>query len=284
MTRPNLKRRSLLRTAAAALTAGPSGCGQAKGQELRTQAGLAAIAARHGGFYGAATGSRLLAQDASLARAFAAECGLLVPEREAKWDPVPPALDRYDFFGLDRLAAFTEAHGMLFRGHCLVWHRGVPDWLPEALRAGDPRATLEGYVATVLGRYRGRVHSWDVVNEAVQVNAPGRLRSYIRAAAALGLEVYVTELDLTDRDLPADEEGRDRAAADLVRAYLGAALAEPAVKGVVTWGLSDRYSWLDQDSAHRRSDGARTRGLPLDDGMRRKPMWHALADALAGAP
>jgi endo-1,4-beta-xylanase len=108
------------------------------------------------------------------------------------------------------------------------------------------------------------------------------LRRFIRDVAALGLDVQITELDVTDVDLP-DDGTRDAIVARLTGDYLDAALAEPAVKGVITWGLSDKYSWLNTRSAPwgRRRDGKPERGLPLDDRIRRKPMWGAIADAFA---
>ena len=60
-------------------------------------------------------------------------------------------------------------------------------------------------------------------------------------------------------------------------------LAEPAVRAVVTWGLADKYSWLNTESAPwaRRGDGKPERPLPLDADLRRKPIWGAIADAFA---
>jgi endo-1,4-beta-xylanase len=107
------------------------------------------------------------------------------------------------------------------------------------------------------------------------------LRRFIRDVAELGLEVHITELDVTDKLLP-DDGSRDVLVARLVADYLGAALAEPSVKCLITWGLSDRYSWLNTPVAAfaRRADDRPVRGLPLDLTYHRKPMWAAIADAL----
>ena len=53
---------------------------------------------------------------------------------------------------------------------------------------------------------------------------------------------------------------------------------------VVTWGVSDRSSWLNETANARRTDGQQVRGLPLDDQMARKPMWRAMAAAFDTAP
>jgi endo-1,4-beta-xylanase len=67
-------------------------------------------------------------------------------------------------------------------------------------------------------------------------------------------------------------------------AYLDVALDEPSVKVVMTWGLSDRESWLNSDADFKRTDGLRVRGLPYDDQLKPKLMRSALAAALNGAP
>lgn len=109
-------------------------------------------------------------------------------------------------------------------------------------------------------------------------------RKFLADLAALGLELQLTELDVQDRTLPAETAARDRAVADLCRRVLDVALNERAVRMVTSWGLSDRYTYQNEDPATRRSDGLRSRGLPYDEQLRPKPMWQALADAFAHAP
>ncbi|MBV9785133.1 MAG: endo-1,4-beta-xylanase [Acidisphaera sp.] len=100
--------------------------------------------------------------------------------------------------------------------------------------------------------------------------------------ASLGLKIVITEMDVRDNGLPADIAVRDAAIAAHARAYLDAVLPCPAVLGVVTWGLSDRRSWLDDQMP--RADKLPQRPLPLDTEMHRKPLWTALAGALDLAP
>ena len=113
---------------------------------------------------------------------------------------------------------------------------------------------------------------------------PAVLRGFIQAVAGLGLEVYVTELDVTDRGLPPDIVLRDAAVARTLRAFLDAALAEPALRLVTLWGLSDRYTWMNESRFARREDGLPVRAHPYDDRFRPKPAWHAIADAFRAAP
>src|SRR5262249_18556442 len=55
-------------------------------------------------------------------------------------------------------------------GHCLVWHNQTPAWVEPALKRGNPSTILEAHVRRVVEQYRGDVHSWDVVNEAIEVH------------------------------------------------------------------------------------------------------------------
>jgi endo-1,4-beta-xylanase len=108
------------------------------------------------------------------------------------------------------------------------------------------------------------------------------LNRFVADIASLGMAVIVTELDVRDDRLPADVARRDAAVAAHAHAWLEAVLAHPAVLGVLTWGLSDKWSWLDE--RFPRPDGLPQRPLPLDAEMRRKPLWSALADVLDTAP
>jgi endo-1,4-beta-xylanase len=104
------------------------------------------------------------------------------------------------------------------------------------------------------------------------------LRRFLADVAAYDLKIAVTELDVRERDLSLPEEERDRRVAHEVKRYLDVVLDEPAVAGIVTWGLSDRHSWLN---AKLRKTGARNRGLPLDESLEPKLVKHAMVEALA---
>lgn len=120
----------------------------------------------HGLLYGAAAASYQL-EAADFSEALCSEAGMLVPEYEMKRGVVEAVRGKYDFSGVDRLLAFAQAHNMRFRGHPLVWHHRNPDWLEDALASAHEPGVLADYIAAVVGRYRGRFHSWDVVNEAL---------------------------------------------------------------------------------------------------------------------
>lgn len=106
---------------------------------------------------------------------------------------------------------------------------------------------------------------------------PKKLRKFLSDVAGLGLKILITELDVTDRKLPSDINIRDRLVAGVYEDYLDVVLDEPAVIGVLTWGLSDRYTWLS--SYRPRQDGLSVRPLPLDVNFNRKLAWNAIARA-----
>lgn len=124
-------------------------------------------AQQHGLTAGAAVVVRGLQSDPVLQQLITEQFGILVPEGELKWVALRPAQDKFDFTTSDALFDFAKAHKKLVRGHTFVWHNSVPDWLQKNAATLDVRQLLVEHIRTVAGRYRGRVHSWDVVNEAI---------------------------------------------------------------------------------------------------------------------
>ncbi len=111
---------------------------------------------------------------------------------------------------------------------------------------------------------------------------PRSYRAFLAEIAARGLPVLVTELDVLDDGLPTGFDRRDRGVAEVHRRYLEVLLDEPAVKAVVTFGLTDRYTWLDEDRPRR--DGTHRRPLAFDRRLRPKPAHDAIVRALRHAP
>lgn len=104
-----------------------------------------------------------------------------------------------------------------------------------------------------------------------------KFKSFLRDVASLGLKIMITELDVTDQDLPADISTRDSIIAGKYEEFLSVVIEEPSVIAVLTWGLSDKYSWLADERP--RTDGTPVRSLPLDMNLQRKLAWTALAQA-----
>ena len=336
------------------------------------QPGLDALASAKGLHYGAAIQPRHLA-DQAYAELVRHETGIIVGENAQNWHVLAPDTG-LDYTGADALADFARADSLLLRGHSLLWYARVPSWWDAIESRRIAEQAMLDHIARTVGRYRGRIVSWDVVNEAIEV-ADGRpdglrravflqrfgdgylARAFTAARAAdpacqlvyndygfeyatsyyeqrrralLGLltrfrrdgtpvdavalqshliagqefdaatwrrfladiaaknyRILLTELDVTDVALPADIEARDLAVADEYRRYLDATLDQPAVMSVLTWGLTDRWSWLRGPMApanRLRRDEGQARPLPFDEFLRRKPAWTAIAQAFAEAP
>ncbi len=326
-------------------------------------------AAAKGLIYGAACGRDLLASDKNLEACIIRECGVLTPENELKWQFLRPRPNVFDFSRADWMAKFARTHNMLFQGHTLVWHSQLPDWFKEVVNRQNAEKFLVEHITTVTKHYAGQIHSWDVVNEAIEpkdrlkaglrqspwlkflgpdyielayrvtaqtdpkamlvynendlehdtpeheakrtavlkllerlksrgtpIHALGiqshllghsslnakKLRNFLSNVTSFGLKILITELDVIDQKLPSDPIVRDRMIAGMYEDYLSIVLDERAVIAVLTWGLSDKHSWLPMFLP--RSDGLPVRPLPFDSNFKPKLAWNAIARAFDQAP
>jgi endo-1,4-beta-xylanase len=118
-------------------------------------------------------------QDVANAALVKREFNTISPENVLKWVIVHPQPDHYDFAPADKYVAFGERNGMFIIGHTLVWHSQVPGWVfqdapGQPLTRDALLARMKDHIQTVVGRYKGRIKGWDVVNEAL--NEDGTLR------------------------------------------------------------------------------------------------------------
>ena len=97
----------------------------------------------------------------------------ITAENVMKWLLIHPGPDRYDFDAADRFVKFGDERKHFIVGHTLIWHNQTPRWVFED-ETGKPvdretlLARMRDHIHTVVGRYKGRVHGWDVVNEALE--------------------------------------------------------------------------------------------------------------------
>jgi endo-1,4-beta-xylanase len=108
-----------------------------------------------------------------------AQFNSISPENCLKWERIHPLPNRYDFALPDRYVAFGKRNHMFVVGHTLVWHNQTPDWVfrddkGELLDRKALLKRLKNHIYTVVGRYKGKISSWDVVNEAL--NEDGTMR------------------------------------------------------------------------------------------------------------
>jgi endo-1,4-beta-xylanase len=118
-------------------------------------------------------------RDTATASLVKREFNTITPENVLKWERVHPQPARYEFAPADQYVAFGERNGMFVVGHTLVWHNQTPRWVFENAQ-GQPAtrdellARMREHISAVVGRYKGRIKGWDVVNEAL--NEDGSLR------------------------------------------------------------------------------------------------------------
>jgi endo-1,4-beta-xylanase len=313
--------------------------------------------------FGAAVRPDLLVSDPDYKKALVANCDMLVPEGGMLWANIRPAPDVFDFDEADRVATFASANDLQLRGHTLAWYAAMPSWTEGIETATEAERELTTHIRRVVGRYHGRIDSWNVVNEPlvddpsgpddlrasiwqrrlgvghialafraahaadpdcqlvineydiefegpryrrkraafaeliralVKSGAPlhgvgiqGHLRSeleidrvgladFARDMRMLGLAVLVTELDVIDNKLPRDIAARDAAAAACVRALLSAICEGAPLSAILSWGITDKFTWVPM--YFKRDDGAPNRPLPLDASYKPKPIMNVISE------
>jgi endo-1,4-beta-xylanase len=342
----------------------------ANDEQAVTGAGsLKAHAAARGLLTGCAVNANLFRDDEGFRRLLAEQYNIVVPENCLKWSLLRPTADTYNFADADSLIAFAETHGMKVRGHNFVWHEGLPSWFAGTVNKDNAQKFLVDHIHAVGGRYKGKIHSWDVVNEAIwirdsrpdglrtsspwfQMLGPGYIdlafrtareadptalltyneygiehdndddgkkraavfallrrmkaenvpidalgiqshiavskegfskgvRELLEGAKALGLQVFLTELDVNDDAVATNDTAeRDKIVAELYRSYLTTALEGSEVKAVLTWGASDKNTWLNNGIKFRGQHPDRLqRPLPFDHDYAPAPAFFAMRES-----
>ena len=118
--------------------------------------------------------------DPTLSRITSDQFSVLTPENEMKWQVVEPQQGTFDWTGADNLVNFAKTHEALVRGHTLVWHNQLPNWLTQGVANGtisdsQLRVLLHQHITTEVRRYRGRIWQWDVLNEMFTDSNPSQI-------------------------------------------------------------------------------------------------------------
>jgi endo-1,4-beta-xylanase len=175
--------RPILLFAAAALVAGLLFADDGKGPAGRKEPAarpLRELAAKRGILVGAAIDPWRIGQP-DMSRLIAREFSSITAENEMKCIILSRGPDEYNFKAADELVAFAEKNKMQIRGHTLVWHQATPAWITRTGWSKDQVLDwLKTYITTVVGRYKGKVYCWDVVNEVFEPNGKftGPLKSF----------------------------------------------------------------------------------------------------------
>jgi endo-1,4-beta-xylanase len=159
-----------LSTAAGAAPFGGAVAGHTAGaQQGVAPDSLRALAAK----VGLRVGSALIPQDIetpSYAAIAGSQFSVVTPGNAMKWQIVEPQQGVFDWSQADELVSFAHANHQLIRGHTLMWHNQLPDWLTTGVANGtisdaQLKELLHQHILTEVGRYRGQIWQWDVANE-----------------------------------------------------------------------------------------------------------------------
>ena len=116
---------------------------------------------------GVATNSHSLKTDSLYREKSLTNFNLITGEWQMKWGQLENASGQYNFEEFDYLVDFAESHGMKVHGYTLIWHEDIPDRIRYFNgTAEELEQIMKNHIQTVVGHYKGRIQSWDVVNEA----------------------------------------------------------------------------------------------------------------------
>lgn len=336
---------------------------------------LKAAAAARGIIYGANNrDADLITGDSAYANLIIEQCALAEAAGPFSWRELRPTPNAFDFGKADAFVSWARGHGLLMSECHLMWHRGTPKWLPGTVNTSNWRDLLTKHIQTLVGRYAGKIYSWVVVNESINLkdgrpdglrdsfwiraggqdvidtafrtaaaadpkallmyndygveydkpesiqkrqvmlgmlqgmvkrgvpihalgiqahlnggngfHGPG-LGKFIDDVGALGLKVFLTEFEVGDEDLPADETARDESAAQVYKDFLNTVLPHKSLTMIIQWSLADKYNWRngwEPNGKSKRPDGLPSRGFPFGMNLEPTPIFNAIISALEAAP
>lgn len=135
---------------------------------------LRQLAEKRGVLIGAASGDGFNASDARYKTILKQEFNAVVSEYQMKFGQIQPSRGVYNWGPSDNLLAFADLNAMQLRGHCLVWHKEASFLDKTEFSRVEMFSILKDHIHKVVGRYKGKIPQWDVVNEAVS-NHPDSL-------------------------------------------------------------------------------------------------------------
>jgi endo-1,4-beta-xylanase len=206
------------------------------GRDLSILPPLRELAQRRGFKFGAHNQFRLTNKDPDFAAVYARECRVLHNGWDFMWRACHKQPDSYTFDDADWMMDYAAKSNMKVGGHCLVWYQDIPDWLRNLSTVDGVRRAMVDHINAVVGRYRGKIYHWVVVNEIfapvanaiyrssywLDILGPGYVDLAFRTAAAADPNAL---LILNDTHLTADSSFNDaqrKKVLDQLRAYKAA--------------------------------------------------------------
>ncbi|HQF55991.1 MAG TPA: endo-1,4-beta-xylanase, partial [Fibrobacteria bacterium] len=101
----------------------------------------------------------------------AQEFNFVTPENEMKWESVERSEGNFSFGSADNIVNWAQQNNMKIKGHALVWHNQLPDWVKQINNRDRLLSVMKRHIETVMGRWGNKLHSWDVVNEAISTDS-----------------------------------------------------------------------------------------------------------------
>ncbi|MCM2983524.1 endo-1,4-beta-xylanase [Niallia circulans] len=139
---------------------------------------LALNAEKYNLLIGSAVNADYLESDIAYKKIIGEQLNVITTENEMKFDVIHPQKYEYNFIQSDKVVNFAIEYKQLIRGHTLVWHRRIPEWLTnESFSKEEMKKILKEHIQTVVRKYKGKIYAWDVVNEAF--NEDGSLKDSI---------------------------------------------------------------------------------------------------------
>ncbi|WP_017568846.1 endo-1,4-beta-xylanase [Nocardiopsis halotolerans] len=145
-------------------------------EQEQTPRGLPQLAHTHDIELGVAVAVNPLVNDNQYRSVVTEHYTSVTAENTMKWVNVQPQRHTFDWSGPDTIVGFAERNGLDVHGHTLLWHNQLPAWLAQGSWTPDElHQVMREHMQALMGRYQGRVTSWDVINEPFQDTGP-RLR------------------------------------------------------------------------------------------------------------
>nr|WP_172890775.1 endo-1,4-beta-xylanase [Actinoplanes derwentensis] len=196
---------------------------------------LGASAAERGRYFGVAiAGSRL--GDSQYATIANREFNMVSAENEMKPDATEPNQNQFSFGAGDQIANWARSNGKQVRGHTLAWHSQQPGWI-QRMEGSGLRSAMLNHVTRVASYYQGKIHSWDVVNEAFADGSSGARRD--------------SNLQRTGNDW-------------IEAAFRAARAADPGAKLCYNDYNTDNWSHAKTQGVYRMVQDFKSRGVPID--------------------